>query len=247
MRELLVADCVSKAFGGRRILTSATLRAVPGRLTVLFGRNGAGKSTLLRIAAGWTRPDSGTVHYDGRPRTSARLSSLARDGVFYLPDHDLFSSAYTIGVQLEMFRRRFDGAEPGAAMARVELDPVRMRERPEALSGGERRRAELAAILVRRPRCLLADEPYRGVAPRDADVLTATFRALASEGCAVVVTGHEVPTLMAAADHVTWSTAGTTYELGPPAVAQRDERFRAEYLGTGRRVDGIRTPAPMPS
>jgi ABC-type lipopolysaccharide export system ATPase subunit len=65
----------------------------------------------------------------------------------------------------------------------------------------------------------------------DHDVLTHLFRRLADDGCAVVVTGHEVPTLLAACDHVTWCTAGTTYELGSPEVARRHAEFRREYLG----------------
>jgi ABC-type branched-subunit amino acid transport system ATPase component len=92
----------------------------------------------------------------------------------------------------------------------------------------------LAAVLVRRPTCLLADEPYRGLAPHDAEVLTAALRALTAAGVAVVVTGDEVPTLLEAADHITWCTSGTTYELGPPAVAVQHEAFRREYLGVVR-------------
>jgi ABC-type branched-chain amino acid transport systems, ATPase component len=94
------------------------------------------------------------------------------------------------------------------------------------------RRAELAAVLVRRPLCLLADEPFRGIAPRDAEELTSVFVEIAKSGVAVVVTGHEVPTLHAMADHVSWCTSGTTYELGPPALATVHEAFRDEYLGT---------------
>ncbi|MGH7649847.1 MAG: ABC transporter ATP-binding protein [Gemmatimonadaceae bacterium] len=105
------------------------------------------------------------------------------------------------------------------------------------MSGGERRRAELAAVWVRRPLCLLADEPFRGIAPKDAEELTASFSQLAGDGVAVVLTGHEVPTLLHAADHISWCTSGTTYELGPPAAATRHNGFQAEYLGSwGRRM-----------
>jgi ABC-type lipopolysaccharide export system ATPase subunit len=162
MSPLLVADCVSKAYHGRRILSAGSLRAVPGEVRVLLGRNGAGKSTLLKIAVG-------------------------------------------LGSRLDT--------------------------RPGNLSGGERRRAEFAAVLVRRPTCLLADEPFRGIAPKDAEDMTHLLRSCAADGMAVVVTGHEVPTLLASADHVTWCTAGTTYELGPPATATQHESFRRDYLG----------------
>ena len=230
MAPILCADCVAKSFQGRRVLSSATLRAEPGQVRVLFGRNGSGKSTLLRIAAGLMQPDSGTVHFDGQALEHARLSVLGPAGVFYLPDHDLLSPRFTVRDHLDMVVRRFDRgvAAEAAALAGV---TERLDQYPHQLSGGETRRAELAVALVRGPICLLADEPFRGVAPLDAEILARVFRELARRGCAVIFTGHEVETLLAAADHVTWCTDGTTYELGPPAMAREHARFRDSYLG----------------
>lgn len=212
------------------MLTSATLRAVPAELRVLFGRNGIGKSTLLKIAAGTLAPDNGTVRFAGRAYLSVRLARLAAQGLFYLPDEDLLSNAFTVRYQLEMIRRQFDGDDVVDAAERLSV-AEHLDKRPFELSGGERRRAELAAVLVRRPTCLLADEPYRGIAPKDAGELTRALAGLAASGTAVMVTGHEVPTLLDAADHVTWCTSGTTYELGPPSVAAEHAEFRKEYLG----------------
>lgn len=226
---VLVADCVSKSFGARRVLSAGSLRAEPGQVRVLFGRNGIGKSTLLKIAAGVVTADSGTVHVNGEALLRPSLPRLARAGVFYLPDHALLSPAFTLGEQLRFFERRFGArsAREAARLARVE---EHLDERPQALSGGELRRAELALALARRPRCLLADEPFRGIAPIDHDVLSGIFRAMAAEGCAVVVTGHEVQALLALADHVTWCTSGTTYELGTREEALAHEVFKREYL-----------------
>lgn len=231
MKPILTAESVVKSFGGRRVLTSATLRAVPGELRVLFGRNGIGKSTLLKIAAGWLSPDSGAIHFAGRVYLSVRLAELAAAGLFYLPDHDLLSTAFTVKRQLEMIGRQFGGGSVSEAATQLGI-AAHLDKYPFELSGGERRRAELAAVLVRRPICLLADEPYRGIAPKDAEDLTRTFADLAASGMAVVVTGHEVPTLLDAADHVSWCTSGTTYELGPPAAAVQSATFRQEYLGS---------------
>jgi len=228
--DLLCADCVGKSYRGRRILSSASLRAVSGEVRVLLGRNGAGKSTLLRIAAGWLQPDTGIVRWEGEALTRASLPALASWGLFYLPDHDLLSNAFTLRRQLEMFHKRYGGLSPHDAARRTGV-ATHLDKRPGALSGGELRRAELAAVLVRRPACLLADEPYRGIAPRDAEVLTSVFHELAASGAAIVITGHEVPSLLEAAHHVTWCVSGTTYELGTPGRATEDERFRREYLG----------------
>jgi ABC-type multidrug transport system ATPase subunit len=231
MNPILRADSIAKSFGDKRVLSSATLRAVPGEVRALFGRNGIGKSTLLQIAAGLMRPDTGTVHFGGRVYESVKLQTLAAAGLFYLPDRDLLSSAFTVRHQLEMFGRQFQGAGVTASAHRLQISN-HLDKKPQQLSGGELRRAELAAVLVRRPQCLLADEPFRGITPRDAEDFTRVFRELAEQGTAVVITGHDVPTLLHAAHHVSWCTSGTTYELGPPAVAIRDDAFRRDYLGT---------------
>jgi ABC-type multidrug transport system ATPase subunit len=229
----LLADCVTKSYGTRRVLTAGSLRAQAGQVRVLFGRNGIGKSTLLKIAAGVVRADSGTVHLDGRFVLRPSLPQLARAGVFYLPDHDILSPSMTLGAHLRLFERRF-GARSAAEAARIARVEALLDARPPSLSGGELRRAELAVALTRRPRCLLADEPFRGIAPVDHDLLSEIFRGMAAEGCAVVVTGHEVTTLLALADHITWCTSGTTYELGAPEQALAHEAFQRDYVMIGR-------------
>jgi ABC-type multidrug transport system ATPase subunit len=230
---VLLADCVGKAYGARRILTSASLRAPAGEVRVLFGRNGIGKSTLLKIAAGVISADTGTVHLDGRFVPRPALPALARAGVFYLPDHDVLSPALTLGEQLRLMETRFGHGRAVEAARLADVTPF-LDARPTALSGGALRRAELALALVRNPRCLLADEPYRGIAPVDHDRLSAIFRGAAAAGCAVVVTGHEVASQLAVAHHVTWCTAGTTYELGTPEQARAHETFQREYAAHAR-------------
>ena len=233
---LLVADSIVKSFGTRRVLTSASLRAVPGEVRVIFGRNGIGKSTLMKIAVGRVQPDSGVVFYEGRARLRVNQAQLAREGLFYLADEPLFSSAFTIRQQLSFVRDAFDGGSVDEAAERVGVAHALDRP-PFALSGGECRRAELAAVLVREPRCLVADEPYRGIAPKDAEELSLIFRELAASGCAVVLSGHEVHTLLDVADHITWCESGTTQELGGPAQARAHEQLRREYLGP--RMDDV--------
>lgn len=228
---VLVADCVARTFGDRRVLSSATLRAVPGEVRAFLGRSGAGKSTLMKIAAGWDSADSGVVRMNQHVRLRWTPSALARLGVFYLPDAGALSSALTVGAQLEMIAERFPGGDtPQRAMGRLGVERF-AGSRPYMLSGGEQRRAEVAAIFVRRPRVLLADEPLRGIAPIDQERILQAFRALAADGCAVVLTGHDVSALLDGADHVTWCTSGTTYELGAPAKALAHEGFRRDYLG----------------
>ncbi len=229
-----MADCVSRSFGERRVLSAASLRAVPGELRALLGRSGAGKSTLLKIAAGWMTPDSGIVRLNGNARLIWSPATLARLGVFYLPDTGALSTALSVGAQLAMLAERYPaGMAPAQAMERLGVERFAT-TRPDVLSGGEKRRAEVAAIFVRRPTVLLADEPLRGIAPIEQERILQAFRALAAEGCAVVVTGHDVSALLDAADRVTWCTSGTTYELGAPHLAKQHEAFRRDYLGATR-------------
>lgn len=229
MREILVADCIGKKYADRWVLHAATLRATRGELRALLGRNGAGKSTLLKVAAGVIQPDAGSVRFNGIARERARMPQLAREGLCFVPDRDLLSNAFTVREQL-----LFAGEDNNliASIAdRLEIAPL-IDARPFELSSGERRRAEVAFAMMRRPACLLADEPLRNISPIDADALLHVFKDIAHNGCAVVVTGHEVPSLMAAVDHITWCTAGTTYEMGPPFMARTDERFVRDYLGS---------------
>jgi ABC-type multidrug transport system ATPase subunit len=230
MSYVLVADCISKSFGRRQVLSSASLRARAGEVRAIFGRNGEGKSTLMRVAVGLLQPDSGTVRLDDVALVRPTLAALALRGVFFLPDHQPLSPARRLGAQLELFERRYARRSAAEALRLAGVEHLLDRA-PDTFSGGELRRAELAVAITRSPSVLIADEPYRGIAPADHDALTAMFRLLASEGCAVVVSGHEVPSLLAAADHVTWSTSGTTVELGPPDRASAHDAFRRDYLG----------------
>jgi ABC-type multidrug transport system ATPase subunit len=229
MEELLVADCVGKRYGDRWVLRSASLRAKRGEVRALLGRNGAGKSTLLKIGAGIVRAESGVVRFNAVPHERPGLSVLARQGLCFIPDHDLLSSAFSIREHFAFVRRH----EPDAVERVTDRLCLRglLDARPHQISSGERRRAEVAFALLRRPTCLLVDEPLRNLAPIDADLLLQVLREIARSGCAVVITGHEVPALLAAVDHVTWCTSGTTYELGPPFMARTDERFMRDYLG----------------
>jgi ABC-type branched-subunit amino acid transport system ATPase component len=123
----------------------------------------------------------------------------------------------------------FAGTGPAATLGLSDL----LDRSPHTFSGGEMRRAEIAVALARRPRCLVADEPLHGVGPKDAEIVSKALRDLADAGCAVIVTGHEVATLLDLADDVTWlTTGGSTHGLGTPAEARAHHQFRREYLGS---------------
>ena len=235
---VLHADCIAKSLGGRRVLSAATLRAPAGRVTALLGRMGTGKSTLLKICAGVLAADAGWVAFGGRRQPRPRHAALSAAGLFYLADARNLLDAPSVREQYAFVARRFPAGSLDRATELLCLHEL-LDRRPPSLSGGERRRAELGLAMLRAPRCLLADEPFRGIDPLAAELVGRALRALARDGCAVVATGHEVPALVPWVDDVVWVTAGTTHALGPPATAWRDDAFRREYLGPGLAAAGV--------
>ena len=231
MDKVFLADSFVKSFGRHRVLKTATAWARPGAVTVLLGRNGCGKTTLLRCALGFCRAEQGVVRFDGEHVRRPALWRLARRGLFYVPDRNLLSRRLRLGDQLRLVGSRFEGADPEEAIKRLELGP-QLSSRPDDMSGGERRRADLALAFVRRPRCLVADEPLTEIEPKDRSVVLGMFREMAARGAGVLITGHEVRDLLSVADDVIWMTAGTTHGVGTTDEARSHYQFRREYLGS---------------
>ena len=235
MKEL-VLEVVSaaKSFEGRSVLHNASLWAYAGEVTVLLGRNGCGKTTLLRIATGFLRPDSGTVRLHGEWIRRPRLHRLARHGLAYAPAYDFLPWDRPLGQLLELSAWpavRADAEARAREVAEELALTALLDQTTDELSGGERRRAEIACAMLRRPACLVADEPFRGIAPGDCERLTRVFRSAAAGGAAVVLTGHEITWMLPVADRVIWCHHGTTDNLGTPQDAASHDLFRAQYLG----------------
>ncbi len=223
-------DSYGRRFGFRTVLKSASAWARPGRITLLMGRNGCGKTTLLRCGLGLIQSDFGTLLFEGE-RISGGLPSLAMRGVFYLPDRWLLSRRFTVGQHSRALRERFGDRVNPRAGELLDVEAL-LDSRPDELSGGERRRTEIWLASTHSPMCLIADEPFLGIAPKDRALVAATLRGLAENGTALLVTGHEVEDLFELADEVIWMVAGTTHGLGTPTEAARHAQFRLEYLGT---------------
>jgi ABC-type multidrug transport system ATPase subunit len=168
----------------------------------------------------------------GRRYSAPDPAALARDGLLLLPvDRSLLSPAFSLDHHLDALEHRFGRRDERATV--VERLGLRARTRVacRALSGGERRWAELAVALLRRPTCLLLDEPFRGIDPRRAGLVVTLLRELAAGGAAVVITGHEVEWLLDAADAVVWLHDCSTRALGSPVEARAHWQFRRDYLG----------------
>ena len=227
---LFLADSIGKSFRGKTVLKSATMWARPGVITVLFGLNGSGKTTMIRCALGLLRADHGMVRYDGRSYLRPRLHRLARLGVFYVPDRGLLSRRIRIGKQLRLVAERFEASDTEEWLERLGVAHV-LRRPLHTLSGGERKRMELAMAGIRNPRCLILDEPLTEIEPRDRGFINGVLREMSADGCAIIVTGHDVDDLMALADDVIWVVGGTTHGLGTTEEAKAHHQFRREYIG----------------
>ncbi|MGD2120913.1 MAG: ATP-binding cassette domain-containing protein [Gemmatimonadota bacterium] len=232
MDPLFVAESMGVSFVGRAVLKSASVWAYPGKVTVLLGRNGSGKTTLFKAALGLVSREFGTVRLHGQSHLKPKLHQLAGEGLFYLPDRGLLSRRRTLGKHLSLIRQRFPQDYSEGLPEGLDADPL-MQKSVWEMSGGEERRAEVALAWARQPSCLLADEPLAGISPKDQEIVGSILRALADNGCAVVLTGHDVRPLMAIADNIVWMVAGTTHGIGTPAEARVHEQFRREYLGPG--------------
>lgn len=232
MDRLFVAESIGVSFLGNPVLKSASVWASPGQVTAVMGRNGSGKTTLFRAALGLVRRDFGTVKFGSRVFLNPRLHELAGMGLFYLPDSGLLPRRGRLRRHLSVLRGRFSKEARVSLPPQLGVEPL-MDKTVWEMSGGEERKAEVALAWVRRPSCLLGDEPLAGLAPKDQELVSGVIRTMADEGCAVVVTGHDARALMELADQVIWMVGGTTHGIGSPEQARRHDQFRKEYLGPG--------------
>jgi lipopolysaccharide export system ATP-binding protein len=230
-RALLEVDGIGIQFGKLALLKTAAFSARSGRITTLMGRNGVGKTTLLRAAIGKVRPQWGRVLFDGEYLPRPTLASLARRGLMYISQESSLAGLFTVEEHLQAFVQAYGGAEMLPALSQeMALEPL-FPSPPHELSGGEKKRVALAMALLRRPRCLLMDEPFASVAPMDRALVARGLRSLRDQGAAIVISGHDVEDLFAIADDVIWVMGGTTHWLGTPAEAAQNHEFRKVYLG----------------
>ncbi|MEJ2538963.1 MAG: ABC transporter ATP-binding protein [Gemmatimonadota bacterium] len=227
---VLEVDGLGKCFGQDVVLKSASFAACRGSITTLMGRNGAGKSTLFRIAVGRVVADYGRVLFRGRFFRRPSLARMARKGLFFSDQDSALTPLFTVRDHLNAVADTFGAGGMARVINELDLEEV-LDRRPGRISGGERKRTALGMAVLRDPCCLLMDEPFAAVAPRDRPLIASGLRTLRERGCAVVISGHDVDDLLAVSDEIIWVVAGTTHYLGPPEAARSHDQFRREYLG----------------
>ena len=208
---------VSAGWDRRPVLREIDLEVRPGEVVALMGRNGSGKTTLLRLIAGLHRPSSGKIAVAGRDTASLHPADIAQT-VGYLPQNPttLFF-AETVAEELAFTRKHHPATAKDSLLTLATLGLAHAIERnPRDLSGGERERAALAAVLVGGPRVLLLDEPTRGMDAARKRALATTIATLRADGVAVLLATHDVELVAAVASRVILLGDGRVIADGGP-------------------------------
>ncbi len=240
--QALVIEGLQKNYGKRVILRDVSLHLEPGEVVALLGPNGCGKTTCFYCIAGIVKHEGGGVRIDGQDATGLPLFRRARLGLGYLPQEmSIFrglSVAQNIMAVLEVTERDRHARRDALERLLAEFSIGHLRDSPAlALSGGERRRVEIARALAARPRYVLLDEPFAGVDPIAVGEIRALVADLKTRGLGVLITDHNVRETLAIVDRAYILHDGRVLNSGTPAEVVADPEVRRVYLGADFRLD----------
>ena len=237
-RPLLAAEGLVKTYGGRAVVRGVSLQIAGGEIVGLLGPNGAGKTTTFAIVVGLVKPDAGVVRLQDRDLTDLPMYRRARAGICYLPQEPSVFRKMTVEENLFAILETLD-LQRGEQQERAErlleefgLTALRT-HRAYTLSGGERRRVEIARSLVVSPDFLLLDEPFAGIDPIAVLEIQSIVRRLVSKGIGVLVTDHNVRETLSIVDRAYIINAGEILRAGTPQALSSDAVVRKIYLGEG--------------
>lgn len=232
----LAVSELQKSYGKRLIIRNVSLHVGPGEVVALLGPNGCGKTTCFYCVAGIVKHEQGSVMIDGQDVTGLPLFQRARMGLGYLPQEmSIFrglSVAQNIMAVLEIHLR--DKTERTRLLDRLlsEFSITHLRNAPAlALSGGERRRVEIARALAAQPRYVLLDEPFAGVDPIAVGEIRTLVADLKTRGLGVLITDHNVRETLAIVERAYILHEGEVLRAGTPAEVVADPDVRRVYLG----------------
>lgn len=241
MTSRFEASELKKSYRGRTVVDGVSLGLQQGEVAGLLGPNGAGKTTIFYMMVGIERPDRGTVSLDHEDITALPMYVRARKGVSYLPQEaSIFrklSVEQNILAILETlpFNRRERAERLEALLDELAIRHVR-RTKGYALSGGERRRTEIARCLVLEPRFILLDEPFAGIDPIAVIDIQQIISQLKQRNIGVLITDHNVRETLAITDRAYIINEGKIFRAGTPAELTEDTEVRRIYLGENFRM-----------
>ncbi len=226
---------LDKAYRGRRVVNDVSLSISSGEVVGLLGPNGAGKTTTFYMIVGLTTPDSGSVHLDGEEITSLPMYLRARRGISYLPQEPSVFRKLSVEDNLYAVAETLDLA-PGMADQSVselleEFGITDLRKSlAYTLSGGERRRLEIARSMMIKPKFILLDEPLAGIDPLAVLEIQRIVVQLKSKNIGVLITDHNVRETLKITDRAYIINEGTIFRIGTPELLSSDIEVRKVYL-----------------
>ncbi|MDP7114533.1 MAG: LPS export ABC transporter ATP-binding protein [Myxococcota bacterium] len=225
-----------RRFGRKQVVAGVDLQVPPGQLVGLLGPNGAGKTTIFRMIVGLLRPDSGRVFLDGRDLTALPIHRRAQLGLGYLAQAPSVFTRMTVrdnllaALELRGRRGREAGEVASRFLAEFGLEEVADRSAGR-LSGGERRRTEIARALCAEPSVLILDEPFAAIDPRMAAEIGRIVRDLRARGLGLLLTDHGARQLLPLCDQVAVLLDGAVVARGSAEEIVADPVVRERYLG----------------
>jgi lipopolysaccharide export system ATP-binding protein len=227
---------IAKSYDKRAVLTDVSLSVAKGEVVGLLGPNGAGKTTCFYSIMGLVKPDSGRITLDGADITGLPMYRRAILGIGYLPQETSIFRGMTVEQNISAV---LEMAEPDAAARGARLETLldefglgRLRSAPAmALSGGERRRCEIARALAANPSIMLLDEPFAGIDPISISDIRNLVKDLKTRGIGVLITDHNVRETLEIVDRACIIYGGQVLFSGSPEALVADPNVRRLYLG----------------
>jgi lipopolysaccharide export system ATP-binding protein len=237
----LKATGLVKVYGDRTVVDGMSLHVNCGEIVGLLGPNGAGKTTTFYMVVGLVKPDGGKVEFRGKDLTDMPVFMRARNGLGYLAQEpsvfrklSVWDNVMAILEALPLSRKERSAR---AEELLTPFDLMKVARQPAyTLSGGERRKLEIARSLVRNPAILMLDEPFAGVDPLSVNEIQDIVRRLASQGLGIVITDHNVRETLSVVDRAYMVYNGRLLKSGTTQDLIDDPDVRARYLGDGFRM-----------
>ena len=235
-RHVLKAEGLKKRYRARTVVKDVSLEVHSGEVIGLLGPNGAGKTTCFYMMVGLVAMDGGELHLDGTRLTHMPMHNRARLGLSYLPQEASIFRRLTVAENvraiLELYHSDSSTIEARLDTLLQDLHVEHLRNNPAiSLSGGERRRVEIARALATEPRFILLDEPFAGVDPIAVIEIQKIIGFLRERGIGVVITDHNVRETLGICDRAYIINDGTVLAFGKPDEIVYNERVRKVYLG----------------
>ena len=237
----LEADRLVKIYGDRTVVNGMSLTASCGEIVGLLGPNGAGKTTTFYMVVGLVRPNQGTITFKGEDVTKLPVYLRARRGLGYLAQEASIFRKLTVWENvmaiLETLPMSRKDRKARAEELLAPFDLMKVAKQPAyTLSGGERRKLEIARALVRNPAILMLDEPFAGVDPLSVNEIQDIVKRLAKKGLGIIITDHNVRETLSVVDRAYMVYNGRLLKEGRTAELVNDPEVKARYLGDDFRM-----------